>query len=438
LSATDGVSGAELWKTDGTGAGTVLVKDINPGAGASDPLDFTAFNNAVYFRATDGTNGFELWRTDGTAAGTVLVKDMNPGAGDGIPVGSPFFTVFNGALYFIGNDGTTGGELWRSDGTEAGTVLVKDIHPGANGSFPSGLTVFNGALYFAANDGTNGSELWRSDGTEAGTVLVKDIDPRVPGTGPNPGGSGFPSGITVFNGALYFRANDGTIGEELWRSDGTEAGTVLVKDICAGGCASAIAGLTVFNGMLYFPAHSAGGADIELWRSDGTEAGTVLVKDINPGANGSSPFGFTVFNGALYFSANDGTNGPELWRSDGTEAGTVLVKDINPAPNGSFPFNGSFPADFAVFNGTLYFHANDGTSGNELWRSDGTAAGTVLVKDIPGANSGVVSGFTILSGALSFFATDANGRELWRSDGTAAGTVLVKDACPGPCDGMIR
>jgi len=106
----------------------------------------------------------------------------------------------------------------------------------------------------------------------------------------------------------------------------------------------------------------------------------VRVKDINPGANGSIPGGFTVFNNAVYFSAFDGASGFELWKSDGTEAGTVRVKDINPGAGGSSPFG------FTVLNNTLYFSADDGTNGFELWKSDGTEAGTVRVKDISRVN----------------------------------------------------
>ena len=128
FSANDGVNGAELWKTDGTEAGTVMVKDINTTGSGSNPFGFTVLNGTTYFAANDGMNGLELWKTDGTTAGTVMVRDINAAAGTG---SNPFgFTVFNGALYFNAGDGATGRELWKTDGTAAGTRLVRDINPG--------------------------------------------------------------------------------------------------------------------------------------------------------------------------------------------------------------------------------------------------------------------------------------------------------------------
>jgi ELWxxDGT repeat protein len=162
-----------------------LVKDINlsPGLGSS-PRGLTVFNNALYFSASDGVTGTELWRTDGTEGGTVRVKDIAPGVGSIGGILAPLssspngFTVFNNALYFSASDGVTGAELWKSDGTEAGTVRVKDINPTSGaGSAPNALTVLNNALYFSANDGVSGRELWKTDGTDTGTMQVKDLCP---------------------------------------------------------------------------------------------------------------------------------------------------------------------------------------------------------------------------------------------------------------------
>ncbi len=311
---------------------------------------------------------------------------------------------------------------------------MKDIFPGADGSVPVNLTKVNDTLFFRANDGIAGSELWKSDGTPGGTVLVKDINPGAGGSAPD--------NLTDVNGTLFFRARDeGSTGRELWKSDGTAAGTVLVKDIHPGPGASFPSpspfNLTNVDGTLFFRADD-GSTGQELWKSDGTAAGTLLVKDIFPGTsfdtgdpNSSSPGGLIDVDGTLFFHAADGDTGRELWRSDGTAAGTLLVEDIFP---GAVP--SSTPTELTNVNGTLFFRAEEGSAGGELWKSDGTAAGTVLVKDIfPGVGDSNPRNLTNVKGVLFFSAfmgvRGGSGRELWSSDGTATGTVLVKDIFTG-------
>jgi ELWxxDGT repeat protein len=429
-----------------------MVLDINPGDASSFPSypsQMVAIGSTTYFAANDGVHGIELWKSDGTAAGTTLVKDIDPGS---VGSGPLWLTNVNGTLFFRAGDRVNGTELWKSDGTATGTVLVKDIRPGSASSHLTYLTNVNGTLFFSANDGTNGTELWKSDGTAAGTTLVKDIYPGTKqsywwGYGgdkyyfdhPN---SSSPNNLTNVNGTLFFTANDGVNARELWKSDGTAAGTVLVKDIYVGSTSSSPNNLTNVNGTLFFSARSFINEE-ELWKSDGTAAGTTLVKDINPGNNSSSPGNLTNVNGTLFFSANDGTNGTELWKSDGTAAGTTLVKDISPGSGwmgnwyGYFyaPFS-SYPGNLTNVNGTLFFTAYDGTNGWELWKSDGTAAGTNLVKDIfPGShyvewygyfpNSSYPGNLTNVNGTLFFTADDGTGTKLWQSDGGEADTVLV-------------
>ena len=270
----------------------------------------------------------------------------------------------------------TTASLCAASAMAADPYLVKDIKPGVDSysdplsSNPSYLTVFNGALYFSAEDNTNGNELWKTDGTAAGTVIVKDINPGVASSS-TPRSSN-PSDLTVFNGALYFWASDYIQDKQLWKTDGTAAGTLRVTKINS---AFYLSGLTVFNNALYFAAWD-GNYD-GLWKTDGTDAGVVRVKALRRTSDKSpSADKFTVFNGALFFKASNGTNSYELWKTDGTDTGTVMVKDIYP---GSY---GSYPDDFTVFNGALFFTAYNGTNGNELWKTDGTTAGTVMVKDI--------------------------------------------------------
>jgi len=376
FSANDGTNGNELWKSDGTSAGTVMFKDINPGSSGSTPGGFTAIGNTLYFRANDDTHGRELWKSDGTSAGTVMVKDIDSGTcGQCGVTNDPFIAVGN-TLYFVADDGTHGKELWKSDGTSAGTVMVKDINSDSSGSvtYDPFIAVGN-TLYFIANDGTHGKELWKSDGTSAGTVMVKDIN-----SGSSDSKPGLYAKLTAVGSTLYFSADDGTNGHELWKSDGTSSGTVMVKDIRSG-YNDGIAGYghqpTAIGNTLYFRANG-GIHGFDLWKSDGTSSGTVMVKDIDSD-DSHYPDRLTVVGNMLYFQGNDETNGVELWKSDGTSAGTVMVMDINPDPgSGSGPAGGpggSSPHGMTAFGNTLYFSAEDsddwpppdGTTGMELY-----------------------------------------------------------------------
>ena len=375
-----------------------IVADIVPGVAGSNPHDFANVNGTLFFSARNAANGYELWKSDGTAAGTSLVKNIRPGFNGSYPTS---LTNVSGTLFFSANDGTNGVELWQSDGTDSGTTLVKNINAGTVSSQPASLVNLNGTLFFSANDGMNGYQLWQSDGTAAGTTLAIVIR--------TDGRYSIPRSLTNVNGTLFFTAEDGITGYELWRSDGTQASTSLVKDINAGFGYSNPDQLTNVNGTLFFRANDGTQGD-ELWQSDGTDGGTSVVKDIFPGSDSSFPGFLANVNGTLYFSANDGTYGIELWKSDGTSTGTVLVKDITP---GNYS---SEPQYLANVNGTLYFRANRSTLPYELWQSDGTAVGTEMTADInPGSDGSFVHPLTNVNGTLFFGATDGSvGLELWK------------------------
>jgi ELWxxDGT repeat protein len=245
-----------------TSVPTLTVVEINPGSGSSSAMDNSesaALDGYLYFTATDGDSGYELWRTNGEV--TELVKEIRSGGSGSYPY---YFTALSGYLYFRANDGTSGNELWRTDGTEAGTTRVKDINSSAGGSSnPGGFTAFNGHLYFQAYDSTNGFELWRTDGTEAGTTRVMDINLASSGAD-----GSYPDHFTALGDYLYFRADDGTNGFELWRTDGTEAGTTRVKDINSGGYSSYPDDFTALGDYLYFQAND--GTRTYVYRTDGT------------------------------------------------------------------------------------------------------------------------------------------------------------------------
>jgi ELWxxDGT repeat protein len=413
FSADNGVNGEQLWTSDGTEDGTTLVKVINP-AGNADITNLMVVNDKLVFSAYDPINGIELWISDGTETGTVLLKDINPGAENSVPL---YFTRIGNKVYFQADNGTDGYELWATDGTANGTVMVLNINPNATenkDSYPYGFTEYNGKVYFQADNSTNGYELWSSDGTAAGTVMVKDVFTT---------GDSSPRSFKVYNNLLYFRADDER-GDEIWVTDGTTEGTVFFADLnLAEADGSSVNEFTEAAGKLFFRARNAE-AGSELWVTDGTVAGTVMVKDIFPGAGDSFPAGITAYNGKVYFQATDANNDTELWSSDGTEAGTQIVKNIRPATS-------SAPNELFVYNNALYFVANDGTNGRELWVTDGTEAGTI--KPIQDAYSQdplyYIPYFTVFNGELYFKATyQGVDQELFKlTAGTMATPGVVKN-----------
>ncbi len=621
----DGIHGQELWRTDGTAQGTQLVRDINPGPASSNAVSLTMLNGVLYFFATDGTNGQELWRSDGTAAGTHIVADINTGANDGgyNPQSSSPIPTLNGVLYFDGTDATTGTELWRSDGTGAGTYRlsgsasaplnsspvsltvtgsrvfysagdaaggvelwstdgttagtrrVADINPGAPGSEPQELTATSAGVFFTADDGTHGRELWFASLDGSSAHLVTDLTPHTPSTqfgqivpfeadvvvaavGPqgsslyraNSAGmqllaSGLPAdfygsavgGFESYGGRLLFSIRVNSPGAQLWVTDGTSAGTKqlgaatgLVPNSLFGN-APPLSALPGSDGLYFFAFAGAQGSPVNLWRTDGTEAGTVLYAalpqnfvwsdlvqyqgkiffaagrftangwelwvsdgtaagtqefaDLNPGAADSNPGNFGVVGARLYFEAaipsglapwvsdgtvagtvplytagglrqtgnsspefftplgsravfvaDDGVHGRQPWVSDGTAAGTQLLRALSPGPTFAL-------GPFVPLNSLVLFEADDGVHGAELWATDGTPGGTNLIADInPGAaSSDPLSAFfsvAVLNGIGYFPADDGvHGRELWRSDGTAAGTWMVADITPGPAGSSV-
>ncbi len=420
--ATDDVHGYELWKSDGTAAGTTLVKDVRPGNGsgaASLAVRLVNVGGRLFFNADDGLHGNELWTSDGTAAGTRLVSDLRPGLEGSAP---SLLVPMGGAVFFFAQERADGRSLWRSDGTAAGTSVVKALPlDDTRGPISRGqvrlMTSVNGTLFFTADDGVHGHELWKSDGTPGGTLLFREL-------GPGREDSRI-SRLLSEGGVLYFTVSGAGLTDGLWRSDGTEAGTFQLLLFANPGRLASVNGTLLF--IHYMPE-----TGFELWGSDGTPAGTRLVQDLRPGPDSGFPFGspdFAVLGGVLYFFANDGVAGEELWRSDGTGPGTFRVRDLRPGPEGS----GTHLSWMRAVNGTLLFAADDGAHGVELWKSGGTEASTSLVKDIlvdPG--NAYPASFALVNGMLYFTAQDEEaGRELWRSDGSWDGTVRVRDLLPG-------
>lgn len=342
----DGIT-SRLYKTDGTSGNTVVLE------GSSNmyvTMLLGFLGNDLLYVAGDIQHGesLGLYRTNGNAgAGELIISFNQPGS----PlVTYPMTITMDNVLYFYGSDDTAGFELWRTDGTTAGTYMIKDINPGIGASFSFTPTAqcfaaLNGFIYFAASEPVNGCELWKTDGTEAGTMMVANIDTSealIPQLGSNP------VYFCTYNNAVYFSAYRPVDGRELWKTDGTEAGTTLVRDLAPGN--SSPSDLLVYNGALYFIAYYPD-QDYTLFRSDGTTNGTTVVKQPNNGGPGSitKP---VVFNGKLYFGGFDDQAFSTIWYSDGTASGT------NYLPGGPAEFN-TTPANLLATTNYLYFTATN-------------------------------------------------------------------------------
>ena len=434
----------------GEGSYTVSASATTPAAGTVDLPSMsyagpkTVMGAYAYFFALDADHGYELWRSDGTAAGTTLVKDIFAGPGTSEP---DRLTVVGNTLYFTAWDGTQGG-LWKSDGTAAGTTFVSDVDPESAMVPFAGKLFFSGSRYISQDNYSYG--LWSTDGTPGGTVLVLSGDsvygrtPFVLGSSlyvagqrmdfPNSTvvlskadatGSSFtqvgaiPGSVWTFGnsavagGKVFFVLSDQN-GSEPWVSDGTAIGTFMLKDIASGSVGSNPYNFTAVGNTVYFVADD-GFNGRGLWKTDGTAAGTTFVTNLDIQS------ALVPFAGKLIFSADDGVNGNELWISDGTATGTKLVKDLKPGMNGTSPA-ASYPGDFTPFKSKIYFMAN----GSELWQTDGTANGTTLVKqtDSDGGtgSSGTYAAMAVINDKLLFTTNDGR---LWTSDGTTDGTKPI-------------
>ncbi|PYQ58825.1 MAG: hypothetical protein DMF53_19755, partial [Acidobacteria bacterium] len=378
-------------------------------SGGSDPRDFVTLGDHLFLTASDGAVR-SVWTVDaqGVAA---------PVAGTGVSIGHPGpsgLTVSGGLAYFVSDLGAGGMELWRTDGTLAGTLQL--------GAFPdkalSDLRDLGGRLIFLARS-TTGEQpvfsLWTSDGTPAGTVQPLGLPPDTMGI----------SAVTALGSELYFALTSET-ASWVYRSDGTAAGTRTILQE-GDGCEDPGEGgrFVRLAGLVYFPACGPDG--VTLYQTDGTPAGTAeVISFANIG-----PEGLFAFQGELYYFGYNPD--PErlvnliLWK------GRTAV-EATPLKGVGFSFGDPIAPEFTVLGDRLYFRAWDPAHGLELWRTDGTPAGTVLVRDLaPGPASGDPQGLVAAGGRLWFSALDPDhGRELWTSDGTRAGTRLAVDLAPGP------
>jgi len=456
--------GDSLWITDGTEAGTHEVRGFRNIPGSSGPLEQAALGGKLVFSAMVSEARAPLFISDGTAAGTGLLSERANNAfsffrfgdrllfsasriggypptmwaTDGTPAGTVRVSRYGfshparlgGQILFSGFS-ALGNELMKSDGLGRTVQLVKDIDPFIVETFhhqcegESSRPVFGvavgGRMLLAADDGRSGRELWASDGTPAGTVLVRDINPgRKPGA-PEPcedfpdaprrhdtGLSSDPQDFVLLGSVALFTADDGLRGRELWITNGTFRGTRRLADLIPGRRGSAPHDLVRFHGHVYFLAANPGQGE-SLWRTDGTAQGTTRVLDLTLDGLPSWGRSLTMAAGRLFFTVYNEATGAELWASTGDAGGTGLVIDLNPGP-------GNSSAQFlTAIGGALLFTADDGLTGLEPWRTDGTDAGTLRLGDLnPGRDASSPGPYTALPNVVMTGADDgAHGREPW-------------------------
>ena len=380
-----------------------FVDDARPGA-SSGAYGYNTMpvGDGVYFSGDDGVNGRELWWTDGSTS--YLVEDVNPGPTDSAP---QEMVALGDALIFTAYAQASGWELWRAEGHSVS--IVREIMADELSGSPGNLTKMGDYVYFQANNGTTGSELWRTDGTEAGTQLVKDLYPGDATT------SSSPQNMVAAGGMLFFTAYRSDIGWELWRSDGTSSGTVLVSDIWTGPDSSQPVLLTAAGSTVYFSATQPGPGR-ELYQVTGTNAPAAL-DEINPTGDGSFSMP-GVFGGEAYFGGGSGDH-TDLYRVHANQV--ELVHNFGGGGRGN-------PNNFAVVGTNLYFQASDGASdeehGYELFKFDGTTVS--LAADIrPGTGESYPWGLLPAGDALYFVAYDGTSSKVYRyADGVATAVSI--------------
>jgi ELWxxDGT repeat protein len=403
----DGDNDQELWRTDGTEAGTYRVANVNS-AGSSYANQLTRVGDTLFFMASNNDAAEQLYLTDGTEEGTQWVFDVDPSALEQYHM----LTASGGLLYFRTHRPNIYTELWVSDGTTANTHMVADICENL-GSNPNELTDFNGSLAFLAeNCEKSGYSLYITQGLNGTITLL---------------GGDHAGGLVAIGDRLYFRSTFEDYGGELSVSAGIAPDVTRLTDINPGEFSAEIYHLTKLDSLVLFrayePDHGA-----ELWSYNPQSGTSRLVKDINPGPNNSSfPDQLITYKGKLYFSASDGVHGTELWVSDGTEAGTVMLKNINEEP-GDVAYH-SNPAQFFATEDLLYFRADDFIHGAELWQTDGTEQGTRMTADIwaSGNQSSDPGGFAQVGDYLVFNAW-YNKRTLFGLNMNPGSTDGVEDA----------
>ncbi len=492
-------SGTSLRKTDGTAPGTLEIEAFDCSSGC-EIQSFGVSEARLYFLKGSLVGSPALWVTNGVAAGTFEV--LAPGAIDRAGT----VALPGNRLVFAAQGAGAGVEPWTTDGTPSGTHMIVNLSTAIDQSQPERFSANGDRVLFAAAESVHGAEPWVSGGNGGNTRMVVDVRPGPGGSWPVPfqPADGVwpiradPEGTGSSQRLFYTTGAPGSLGslglESFWgfsslSFDGRSlisSGTAL---FAFEGDPPSLGSLSeTGSGFEIFPFLAAGaervyfrnllaGEPHELWATDGTAGGTqsfceapdyqdyqgfppeswigelgtgvtfkarttaegleayfcrqgesaILLADIAAGSDDADPDGFVAVGGWSLFAATDSGGDRELWRTDGTVAGTEVLANLSPAGS-------SAPAEFTAVAGGVIFSANDGQHGRELWFSNGTAAGTAMVADLaPGPMSSQPAGFEPIGGAFVFAAeTLSAGRELWVTAGTPESTGPLTEIRPGP------
>lgn len=394
----------QLWKSDGTVAGTTLVKDL-----ALHDIEVVGypriFGSSIAFIGIDFTGKRRLWISDGTENGTFEItshpfEGLNEDWAD-IQVGTT-------EIYGVSFDVRSGYSFTRSNGTLGSYQVLDEIYEGPDFESQKSIQVNDKLLSLMQRTTDYGEGIWMSDGTISGTSEVVQL-------------SNFwqPTGFKKIGNTVFFSATSANEGREIWKLDLATSTASIVKDINTGVANSRPVEISAVNNRLLFSAYTPADGR-ELWISDGTSSGTSRLVDIAPGGASSFPRSITPFADGALLAATTSTSGEELWFSDGTAGGTRMVEEITAGSTGS-------GIDLmTVAGGRAFFFANNGQAGNELWVTDGTNA--TLVKDvITGPESSQVGQMWAVGSNVYFYELTTG---LWRSDGTSGGTQKVSNLQP--------
>ncbi|TNE52909.1 MAG: hypothetical protein EP344_15320 [Bacteroidetes bacterium] len=398
-----------------------LVVDIRTDQGLQNAIvyqdEFTVIGNKVFFSGAECQQSPEVYVLDAQTMEIRMAGNIQDETAPGLswycsvdPVwyfSRPQYLTAakNGLLFFAGPNDEAGTELWATDGTPAGTRMVRDIIPGKESSFPKYLVPFRDGVLFSVEDPDLGIGLWYSDGTEAGTALIKTI---------GAGGSMF--GLVANGDRIYFVQYGPGQQYWLWRSDGTAAGTLALQSLPALLTAPNV--MKIANGQLYYVLYKTQGntSSREVWTYvDSIETAVRLHTDISYFSTEITGE-FTELGSKVLFAAYTADLGSELWQTDGTPTGTTLLKDLNPG------MSEGDPQGFVRLGNRMLFQARDQDQRLKAWTTDGTAAGTQPLSVFE-ADSRIIR-----QGKKAYFL--ARGPDyplwnLWETDGTAAGTARL-------------